>query len=205
MNLASLNNWRESERKKYSTKNPLKRRAIRNFLNKILELIPEHVETILDAGCGEGVVCNHVNRNRKASRFLGTDLSIEALKAARSWNPNTDFIRASVYSFPLKDKSVDSSLCLEVMEHLEKPEKALVELKRVTRNSLIISVPNSILFRLASIASLKNLTRLGEDPDHIQSYAKGSFQSLLRREFPKSKVHIKKSFPWLIASVQNLT
>jgi len=180
-------------------------RAIRNFLDMVLELIPEYVETIMDAGCGEGVVCNHVNRSRKISRFLGTDLSTEALKAARSWNPKTDFIHASVYSFPLKDKSVDSSLCLEVIEHLENPEKALDELERVTRNSLIISVPNGILFRLANIASLKNLTRLGEDPDHIQSYTKDSFQSLLRQKFPKSEVYIKNSFPWLIARIQNLT
>ena len=205
MNRTSLNGWRESERKKYSTKNPLKKRAIRNFMDTILELIPEHVETIMDAGCGEGVVCNHINRIRKVSRFLGTDLNTEALKAARSWNPNTDFIGASVYSFPLKDKSVDSSLCLEVIEHLKKPEKALDELERVTRNSLIISVPNRVLFRLANITSLKNLTRLGEDPDHIQSYTKNSFQSLLRRKFPKSEVHVRTSFPWLIASIQNLT
>ena len=187
MNRTSLNGWRESERKKYSTKNPLKKRAIRNFMDTILELIPEHVETIMDAGCGEGVVCNHINRIRKVSRFLGTDLNTEALKAARSWNPKTDFIHASVYSFPLKDKSVDSTLCLEVIEHLEKPEKALDELERVTRNSLIISVPNSILFRLANIASLKNLTKLGEDPDHIQSYTKDSFQSLLRGNSPNRK------------------
>ena len=205
MNRASLNSWRESEWKKYSTRNPLKKRAIRNFLDMILELIPEHVETILDAGCGEGVVCNHINRSRKVSRFVGADLSLEALKAARNWNPSIHFIHASIYSFPLKNKSVDSSICLEVIEHLEKPEKALDELRRMTRNSLIISVPNSILFRLANIASLKNLPRLGEDSDHIQRYTKGSFQSLLRRKFPKSEVYVKTSFPWLIASIQNLT
>lgn len=205
MNRASLNSWRESEWKKYSTRNPLKKRAIRNFLDMILELIPEHVETILDAGCGEGVVCNHINRSRKVSRFVGADLSLEALKAARNWNPSIHFIHASIYSFPLKNKSVDSSICLEVIEHLEKPEKALDELRRMTRNSLIISVPNSILFRLANIASLKNLPRLGEDSDHIQRYTKGSFQSLLRRKFPKSEVHVRTSFPWLIASIQNLT
>jgi ubiquinone/menaquinone biosynthesis C-methylase UbiE len=194
---------RESQRKKYSTKNPLKRRAIRNLLNRILKLIPTHIETMMEAGCGEGVACNHINRNREIPRFLGIDLDPTALKVAKTWNPNVDFVLANISALPLKNRSIELSLCLEVIEHLDKPRTALDELKRVTRDSIILSAPDSTLFRLANIASLKNLRNLGEDPEHIQRYTEDSFRELLEERFQESKIYVEKSFPWLIARISS--
>ncbi len=205
MNHDLYNGWRESEKKKYSTKNPFKKRAIQNFLNKITELTPKHVGILVDVGCGEGVVINYIKQNVDANQIIGLDLSLEALKTAKRWNKNAQFIRASAYFLPLKNKSINSSLCLEVLEHLEEPEKATSELERVTQDSFIISVPNSTLFRLANIASLKNLRRLGEDHDHVQRFTEESFLKFLKRTIPESDFSIEKSFPWLIGIIKNLS
>lgn len=107
--------------------------------------------TVLDVGCGTGelrkylpVYCN----------YTGVDV-----------NPTGKIIKGSVYDLGFKDKSFDTVTLLEVLEHLEHPVDALVEIKRVTRKKLIISVPNP--FNLDQIASVLRHGHSCKDPDHI--------------------------------------
>ena len=91
-------------------------------------------------------------------------------------------------------------ICTEVLEHLENPELALMELKRVSKKYILLSVPNEPFFMLANLLRGKNISRWGNDIEHINHWSFWSFQS-----FIKSKgVNIAKKFfpfPWTIVLV----
>ena len=56
--------------------------------------------------------------------------------------PGVDIV-GSVYELPFNDNEFDTVLCLSVLEHLEDPAKALLEIRRVLKleGKIIISVP----------------------------------------------------------------
>jgi len=106
--------------------------------------VPIDVRSILDVGCGRGIIGALLRIYRDPERVIGID----------SFRPSIDFVRKlGVYDevieqditkapIPFDDKSFDLVLCLEVIEHLEKKEglKLLDELTRVGKR-VIISTP----------------------------------------------------------------
>ena len=71
------------------------------------------------------------------------------------------------------------------------------ELLRVPRGSLIVSVPDQPWFALANLARAKNLTTLGDDPEHVNHWRGGTFVRLLAGHAQLTTV--VRSFPWVIA------
>ncbi|MHC1568636.1 MAG: flippase-like domain-containing protein [Candidatus Syntropharchaeia archaeon] len=196
--LKEIEKERESSNiKKYTTKNILKKGVIADFLSSVLSRIEkENPSRILDVGGGEGVVARLVEEKLGISVDV-VDISFESLKVART---HGNKICGTIYGLPFRDSSYDFVLCLEVIEHLEDPEDALKEIQRLSPRA-IISVPNSFLFRLGNLLSLKNVRNFGEDPDHRISFNAEKFENLLRKEFKEVKV-IKKGF-WLIGEVKS--
>ena len=110
--------------------------AERERINSIIELIPSDVRTILDVGCGNGVFLNTLPDKYHA---IGLDSSQEALKYVK-----TEAVKGDIAALPFESKSFDLVTCLEVLEHLpfDTFNKAILELQRVSRKYIIISVPN---------------------------------------------------------------
>jgi len=105
-------------------------------LEQVLKIIPPEVETILDAGCGNGVITNALHPKY---RVTGLDLSPAALEHVR-----TPKMTASVTAIPFPDRSFDLVMCNEVLEHLNDEElaQAVSELKRCASGHMLLSVPN---------------------------------------------------------------
>jgi ubiquinone/menaquinone biosynthesis C-methylase UbiE len=182
---------------KYQTKNPVVRKLIANFNNRLRdELKSQHFESFLDAGCGEGMTLAALH-DLLPERVHAFDANFQSIEIARQKNPGCSFSVANVYSLPWNDDSFDLTLCCEVLEHLEKPERAIEELCRVTKQTLILSVPYEPWFRLGSFFRGKYLKTLGNHPEHIQNWNLNSFSHLLRRFSPSVKTKI--SFPWIQA------
>lgn len=182
---------------KYTSRHPLRRFFLYRFLTKILsEIEKEKPQSILDIGCGEGEADKFFLKRNASLKVLGIDIDSEALKEAKINCPQIEIKKADVYKLPFPDNSFDLVLCLEVLEHLEKPDEALKEIKRVCYNKAIITVPNEPLFSLASFFSGKYLKSLGKHPEHRHFWSRGEFKNLLKKYFPK--VEVKKAFPWLI-------
>ncbi len=108
-------------------------------IEEIANLVPADVESILDAGCGNGMFCNHVSRNRPTEQVVGLDRSKAALKYVA-----TRKVQASITELPFEAKSFDCVTSLEVLEHLPLDvfERAKSELSRVAAKYIIVSVPN---------------------------------------------------------------
>lgn len=93
----------------------------------------QNPNSVLEIGVGNGIVCDMLKR-------LGFDVQTVDIDA--SLNPTHV---ASATSLPLPDKSVDVTLCAEVLEHLpfEESVKAMKEIHRVTKRIAIITLPHA--------------------------------------------------------------
>ena len=104
-------------------------------LADILAILPLDITSILDVGCGNGLITNQLPESLKV---VGLDRSEEALKYVQK-----ETIVGDILNLPLDDQSFDLLICNDVLEHLttEEREQALKELARVSRKYILITVP----------------------------------------------------------------
>ena len=164
---------------KYSSKNPIALFLIRKFQSTIVSLVREvRPETLLDVGCGEGVVIHKLRDEFRNMRIEGVDTHLDSLEIAKRLNPFIQFYGGSIYCLPLKDESYDLVLCSEVLEHLQDPGAALREVNRVSRKCIILSVPNEPLWRVGNMVRFKYWKRLGDTPTHVQHWTPSAFRAM---------------------------
>ncbi|PJA52775.1 class I SAM-dependent methyltransferase [Candidatus Roizmanbacteria bacterium CG_4_9_14_3_um_filter_36_11] len=188
--------------KKNKSKNLIQNWLIENFYKKLLRLVVNlQIETILDAGCGEGFTLYRFYKNKIGKQLLGIDFSSDAINLGKKLFPFINFRKANAYSLPYKNNSFDLVVCCEVLEHLVYPEKALTEIIRVSRKFCLFSVPNEPFFALANFLRGKNLSRWGNDIEHIQHWTNHQFIALLKQKGLTIK-SARSSFPWTIVLVE---
>lgn len=102
---------------------------------------------VLDISCGSGYG-TRILADAGAESVLGADLSEEAVAAAarRFGTPRTEFTVADILSLSDELGSFDVIVCLETLEHLEDPARALVQLERrlAPGGLLVCSTPNAV-------------------------------------------------------------
>lgn len=105
-------------------------------LTDILDMIPQDIESILDVGCGDGHITNHLPED---IRVVGLDISESALQ----YVTREKFV-GNILNLPFEDKSFDLVMANDVIEHIPDGdyEKALRELERVAVKYILITVPN---------------------------------------------------------------
>ncbi|MBN2214919.1 MAG: class I SAM-dependent methyltransferase [Bacteroidales bacterium] len=110
-------------------------------IKTVVSLIPADVNTILDAGCGNGILVNYLlDNNIKFSRIYALDRSETALKYVK-----TEKSQGDISKLNFKDMEFDLVICLEVLEHLNiiDFQNAIQDIQRVAAKYIIISVPNN--------------------------------------------------------------
>ncbi|AKJ98019.1 hypothetical protein VM99_08080 [Pseudomonas chlororaphis] len=111
----------------------------------LIELIPDSVNTILDAGCGNGTVTN-----RLVPRWdvVGCDISEAAVKRVQA-----PALVADLCAIPFGDRSFDLTLSSDVIEHLPDSiyAQALAEIARVSARYILVAVPYRELLEAAEI------------------------------------------------------
>jgi len=98
---------------------------------------------VLDAGCGSGSMSRLIARSFPDAEVTGVDLREQYLdfarRSARSEHlQNVQFQSADVFALPFADASFDVVWTKYLLQWLKEPERALNELKRVTRPGGII-------------------------------------------------------------------
>ncbi|MBI4091714.1 MAG: class I SAM-dependent methyltransferase [Candidatus Levybacteria bacterium] len=185
-----------SNYQKHVSANPLQRFLIDNFYKQLLKTIkPLKPKRILDVGCGEGFTLIKLKHAKVGEKLEGIDSSIEALGVGRKLYPKLDIKKGDIYKLPYKDNSFDLLICTEVLEHLKDPEKALLELLRVTNKYVLLSVPNEPFFMLANLLRGKYLRTFGNHPEHVNQWAPGTFKRFLRKNGLKISC-MRRPFPW---------
>lgn len=145
--------------------------------NKILDFI-QNKKVILDIGCGEGILMEKIIKSFPDTKIFGIDPSPENVDICKKYD--MDVIAGSVYELPLNDESVDCVLFIEVIEHLDTPELAFREIKRVLRKGgeLILLFPNDSVFRLARILTFK-FKEAFYDAGHIKQWSPATMVNAL--------------------------
>lgn len=187
---------------KYDSRNPLTRTLLARFLEE-LERASElsRPTTLLDVGCGEGIVTERLARLTGAST-VGVDLGDPKLQ--EEWRQRAgdgiSFRAASAYGLPFENDAFDLVCAIEVLEHLERPEDALAELVRVARGHVLVSVPREPWWRIAHVLAGRNLRRLGNTPGHLQHWTAHSFAELVSRYGHVTS--LRRPFPWIVAVLE---
>ena len=180
---------------KYHTKNPIAKWLLNGFKKNLLNLIERiDFQKVIEAGCGEGEITNLLKKYKPHITIKGFDIDEEIIREAQRRFPHFPFFVASIYQIPYPDKYFDLVVACEVLEHLEEPEKAIVELSRVSNKYVLLSVPREPIWRILNIARGKYISALGNTPGHIQHWTKKRFVSMVSRHL--QILEITNPFPW---------
>lgn len=111
----------------------------------LIELIPDSVTTILDAGCGNGTVTNQLTPRWDV---VGCDISEAAVK-----HVHAPALVADLCAIPFPDRHFDLTLSSDVIEHLPDTiyAQALAEIARVSARYILVAVPYRELLAAAEI------------------------------------------------------
>lgn len=104
-----------------------------SYYKQIDYLLRCEAGSILEIGIGNGVVTDYLRR--RGINVVTADIDI-------GLRPDTV---SALPALPFRGKSFDAVLCAQVLEHLpmDKLDDALMELARVSKKFVVISVPNS--------------------------------------------------------------
>jgi SAM-dependent methyltransferase len=112
--------------------------------------LPADAMRILDVGCASGYGSAAIAAQGPAGRsVIGVEPDSELVEEARTRFPWLEFVGADASELPLADGCADAVLLLDVIEHVEQPDRVLAEAARVLRDggTLIVTVPNKGLTR----------------------------------------------------------
>jgi ubiquinone/menaquinone biosynthesis C-methylase UbiE len=98
-------------------------------------------QVVLDAGCGDGALAAKLAP--KVGEMHAVDIAANALDPKFTTISNLHFTAQNIESLSYPDSHFDAVLCVETLEHLLHPTKALGELHRVLKSDgrLILTYP----------------------------------------------------------------
>lgn len=185
-----------SNHAKYTTRNPISRYLTGNFFNKIGKLL-SHIsfESVLEVGCGEGILLHNIQEYLVEKNVIAVDISPTEIEAAKKNIPFARCEVASAYDLPFSDNEFDLVICCEVLEHLDSPDLALQEIRRKTAKYCIFSVPNDPYWRFLNMVRGAYIAHLGNTPGHINHWSANSFQRYIAHNFQILKA--VSPLPWI--------
>jgi len=137
---------------KYTSKNLVVKYLMKRFFRDLDRLLCSlRVKKVLDVGCGEGYITQHIANSLKDVYIEGCDLQEDIITLASQLNPGLKFSVQSCYKLSYKDNGFDLIVACELLEHLEDPLKAIEEIKRVSSNFCLFSVPQEPLWRILNL------------------------------------------------------
>lgn len=99
-------------------------------------------ETICEIGCAKGFLLYDLKKLNKEIKCIGIDVSLYALRNAIKDN-NILYLNANATSIPLKDKSIEHTLCINTLHNflsLNETIKAISEIQRVTKKNAYLRI-----------------------------------------------------------------
>lgn len=188
---------------KYGSTNPVVRRLMGGFEATLDELFSRAAPgSVLDVGCGEGVLTEQWADRLGDGRIVGIDLEDDKLAAewAKRSRDNLSYRVMKAENLPFADGEFELAAAIEVLEHVPDPEHTVAEMARVASRHLLVSVPREPLWRGLNMARGAYLRDLGNTPGHLNHWSKRSFVRLLARH--GEVVEARSPFPWTMLLVR---
>lgn len=147
---------------------------------------------ILDFGCATGDYC--LELKRLGFECVGIDINKEYIEIAQKKGVDAHFIKDKL---PFEDKSFDTVIMFELIEHVRNPDEILKEAKRVAKKNMLITVPNC-----GGFETLRNYRLTYEhflELDHVNFFTDKELENLLSKHFRKFRVEQRE--PILLGKV----
>ncbi len=188
---------------KYGSTNPVVKRLMAGFHGALEELWERAApRSVLDVGCGEGVLTSEWAERLGDGRIVGIDLDDPKLLA--EWEtrtrPNLEYRVEEATALSFADDEFELATAIEVLEHVPEPEATLAEMARVARRHLLVSVPREPLWRMLNMARGAYWRELGNTPGHLNHWSRAGFRALLERH--GNVEELRSPFPWTMALVR---
>jgi len=161
----------------------------------------------IELGAGEGFSTERLvgmlpnNIELEASEYVH-----DLVPKLRKKNPGMTVTEESVYELKHKDNTFDLVFLLEVLEHLDYPDKALAEIHRVLKPEgvLILGVPREPLWRALNMARGKYLSRLGNTIGHLNHWSTITLKRHVVKNFGPVE-ETKTPLPWTLVRARKQT
>jgi 2-polyprenyl-3-methyl-5-hydroxy-6-metoxy-1,4-benzoquinol methylase len=188
---------------KYGSTNPLVRRLMRGFERNAEELLSLAAPgSLLDVGCGEGVLLQRWALALPRARVVGIDLEEDSIQ--RGWSehgaPNLSYRVNEAEELPFAENEFEMASAMEVLEHVPEPERTLAEMARCASSHLLVSVPHEPLWRMLNMARGAYWSAAGNTPGHLNHWSARSFRALLSRFGEVTEA--RAPFPWTMVLVR---
>jgi ubiquinone/menaquinone biosynthesis C-methylase UbiE len=137
-----------------------------NYIAKLLVKLEARIHklnkkniSILDIGCGTGNILNFFSNNGY-KKLYGIDINKYTLSIATKNCPQAVIKYGDIYKIPFDKNKFDIVILTEVIEHLDHPEVAIIEIKRVLKKNgvLLLTTPNRMGLMGLSNGPLKFIT-----------------------------------------------
>jgi ubiquinone/menaquinone biosynthesis C-methylase UbiE len=188
---------------KYNARNPVARLLQRGFERSLEDLLDStEPQSLLDVGCGEGVLTQRWANALAPRRVVGIDLDDPLLAAewARRTAPNLTYIAQRAERMPFADGEFDVATAIEVLEHVPDPAHTLAEMARCAARHVLVSVPHEPLWRAVNMARGAYWRELGNTPGHVNHFSKSAIVALCARH--GDVIETRSPFPWTMVLVR---
>jgi len=188
---------------KYGSGNPVVRRLMSAFERDLDDLLVRGAPaSVLDVGCGEGVLVHRWAQRLDGARIVGVDLREESIQAgwAERQAPNLEYRVLEDGDLPFSSGEFELVSAIEVLEHVPDPEHTLDEMARCASGHLLVSVPHEPLWRMLNMARGAYWRALGNTPGHLNHWSRRSFVELLSAR--GEVVEMRSPFPWTMLLVR---
>jgi 2-polyprenyl-3-methyl-5-hydroxy-6-metoxy-1,4-benzoquinol methylase len=176
---------------------------MRGFQDTLEELMAQaDPGSILDVGCGEGVLTELWAQRLRNGRVVGIDLEDPELRAhwATREHPNLEFVSGRAQELPFGPGDFDLVAAIESLEHVAEPHRMLEEMARVARGHLLVSVPREPAWRALNLIRGAYPRALGNTPGHVNHWTKPAFLDLVSGY--GALVAVRSPLPWTVALVR---
>ena len=157
-------------------------------------LLPTFVKTgiVLDIGCGQGRYTSLLLK--KGYKVIGIDINRLRLKQASKF---ADVILSDCHNLPFKDRSFDLVCILQVIHHIEEPQKTLDEISRLLKDGGVLYITEVVednpLFKL-----LRNINPSWEGDPVKTRLTRKELRQILNKRFSLIREDMSYgNFHWL--------
>ena len=188
---------------KYGSTNPVVRRLMAGFERTLDELFAQAApKSLLDVGCGEGVLTHKWAARIAPGRVVGIDLEDPVIQAewSKRQAPNLDYRVMKAERMPFADAEFDVAAAIEVLEHVPDPGHTVAEMARVASGHLLVSVPREPMWRCLNMARGAYIKDLGNTPGHLNHWSRKAFVELLSTVGTVEET--RSPFPWTMLLVK---
>ena len=187
---------------KYGSSNPVVKKLMAGFERTLDELWAKaSPRSVLDVGCGEGVLTHKWAQRLRDGRIVGVDLEDPAIQAewAKRQAPNLEYQIMKAENLPFGDGEFELASAIEVLEHVPDAAHTVAEMARVARGGhLLVSVPREPLWRGLNMARGAYIKDLGNTPGHLNHWSRKAFVELLSKHGTVEET--RSPFPWTCCS-----